>query len=171
MVAAHKAESETEEAWDKVRAKSAVIMESVDGSAELSNQITRLMAALTQAEQANHPASALNSSRYIGCGRGWTDRDTPTCPSSHNGQTGLIQTTATHGKSVGCSQSATSTGAPDSKAQGSPRGKSGKKEPGSLQCFRCQGWGPMPQECATPAKYLNLAGGTKGIWPNPNSQQ
>ena len=49
MVAAHKAESKTEEAQDKVSAKSAMITESVDGSAVLSNQITRLMAALTRA--------------------------------------------------------------------------------------------------------------------------
>ena len=61
------------------------------------------------------------------------DRDMPTCPSSHNGWTGLIQTASAHGTSVGHSQSATSAGAPDSKAQGPTRGKSGKKEPGSLQ--------------------------------------
>ena len=45
MFAAHKVESETEEAQDKIRAKSALITESVDHSAELRNQITRLMAA------------------------------------------------------------------------------------------------------------------------------
>ena len=56
MVAAHKAESKTKEAQDKVKAKSAVITESVDGSTELSNQIARLMAALTRAEQGNCPA-------------------------------------------------------------------------------------------------------------------
>ena len=99
------------------------------------------------------------------------DRNTPTCPSSHNGQTGLVQTASTHGTSVGHSQSATSAGAPDSKAQGSTRGKLGKKKPGSLQCFRCQGWGHMAWECATLAKSLNLAGGTRGISPTPNSQQ
>ena len=47
MITAHKAESEIEEAQDKVRARSAMTMELVDSSTELSNQITRLMAALT----------------------------------------------------------------------------------------------------------------------------
>ena len=36
-----------------------------------------------------------------------------------------------------------------------------------LQCFRCQGWGHMAWECATPAKSLNPVGGTEGTWPNP----
>ena len=49
MIVAHKAKSETEEAWDKVRAISAVITELVDGSTELSNQIARLMDALNRA--------------------------------------------------------------------------------------------------------------------------
>ena len=45
------------------------------------------------------------------------------------------------------------------RAQGSIRGKLGKKEPVSLQCFRCLGWGHMAWECAILAKCLNLAGG------------
>ena len=59
MVAACK----TEEARDKVRAKSAVISEPVDISIELSSQITRQMAALTRAEQGKCSASAPNSPR------------------------------------------------------------------------------------------------------------
>ena len=70
MVAAHKIESETEEAQDKVRAKSAVITKPVDGSKELSNQVARLMAALTRAKDDNHPSSAPNSPRNQGHGRG-----------------------------------------------------------------------------------------------------
>ena len=100
------------------------------------------------------------------------DRNAPNHPSSHSGWTGLVQTTSAHGTSVGHSASATYTGAPDLKAQGSTRGISGRKEPGSLQWFRCQGWGHMAWECATLAKSLNLVGGTEGMQPNPpNSQQ
>ena len=49
MVAVHKVESEREEARDEVRAKSAMITESVDYTVKLRNQITRLMVALTLA--------------------------------------------------------------------------------------------------------------------------
>ena len=78
MVVAHKAESKMEEAKDKVRARSAVTTEVVDGSKELNNQITKLMATLTRAEQGNHPVSAPNSPRHRGHGRGQTNRNTPT---------------------------------------------------------------------------------------------
>ena len=88
MVMAHKVESRMEEAKDKVMAGSAVTTEVVDGSKELSNQITKLMAALTRPEQGNHPLSTPNSPRHRGHGRGWMDRNTPTHPSSHNGWTG-----------------------------------------------------------------------------------
>ena len=101
MVMSCKAESKTEEAKDKVRARSAVTTEVVDGSKELTDQIAKLMAALTRAEQGNCPVSAPNSPRHRGCGRGWTVRSTPTCPSSHNGQTGLGQTTSTCSSSAG----------------------------------------------------------------------
>ena len=79
----------------------------------------------------------------------------------------LIQTASAHSASVGYSQIATSTAAPGSKAQGFTRGKLGQKEPGSLQCFRCQGFEHMAWECATLAKSLNPAGRTKGMWPSP----
>ena len=68
MVTACKAESEMEEVKDNVRARSAVT-EVVDGSKELGNQIMRLMATLTRAEQDNCPTSAPNSPRHRGCGR------------------------------------------------------------------------------------------------------
>ena len=100
MVAACKLESEMEEAKHKVRARSAAGTEVVDSSKELGNQIARLIATLTRAEQDNCPASAPNSPRHRGCGRGWADRNTPTHPSSHNGQTGLGQTTSTWSSST-----------------------------------------------------------------------
>ena len=45
---------------------------------ELCNQIVRLMATLTRAEHGNNPASAPNSPRHRGHGRGQVDRNTPT---------------------------------------------------------------------------------------------
>ena len=51
--------------------------EPVDSSAELSNQIARLMAALTRSEQGNCPVSAPNSPRHRGHWRGKMDRNTP----------------------------------------------------------------------------------------------
>ena len=100
MVAAHKAESKTEEAKDKVRARSAAATEVVGGSKELGDQIMRLMAALTRAEQGSCPTSTPNSPRHRCHGRGHMDRNTPTCPSSHNGWTGLGQTTSAHSSSA-----------------------------------------------------------------------
>ena len=66
MLAAHKAENKMEEAKEKVRARSATATEVVDGSKELGNQIMRLMATLTRAEQGNWPASAPKSPRHSG---------------------------------------------------------------------------------------------------------
>ena len=40
---------------------------------------------------------------------------------------------------------------------------------GTWQCFRCQGWGHMAQECATPAMQLNREGGTQGNAVKPPS--
>ena len=42
--------------------------EVVDGLKELSNQIAKVMAALTRAEQGNHPVSAPNRPRHRGHG-------------------------------------------------------------------------------------------------------
>ena len=46
------------------------------------------MAALTRAEKDNHPTSTPNSPRQRGHGRGWMDRSTLGCPTSHNDWTG-----------------------------------------------------------------------------------
>ena len=163
MVTACKAESKMEEAKDKVRARSAAATEVVDSSKELGNQIVRLMAALTRAEQGNCPASAPNSPRHRGHGRGQMDRNTPTCPSSHNGWTGLGQTTSA------CSSSAASWVNTVPQGRGNTQTLNGTQNsaqntrgPNALQCFRCQGWGHMARECATPAKMLNKDGGTQG---------
>ena len=160
MVAARKAESEMEDAKEKVRARSSVATEVTDGSKELGDQIARLMAALNRVEQGTHPASTPNGPRHRGHGRGWMDRNTPASPSSHNGQTGLGQNTSA------CSSSAASRVAISSQSRGSTQAQTGAqgnaqnaKDSSALQCFRCQGWGHMARECATLAKPLNKDGG------------
>ena len=168
MVATCKAESKMEEAKDKVRARSAAATEVVDSSKELGNQIARVMAALTRAEQGSCPASAPNSPRYKGHRRGQTDRNTPTHPSSHNGWTGLGQTTSACSSSTASwvdtvPQGRGSTQTPN----GTQNGAQNTRDPNSLQCFRCQGSGHMARECATLAKMLNKNGGPKGMWSNP----
>ena len=88
VVAVQRADSETEETKERVKVRSAAITEVASGSKELGDQIARLMATLTRAEQGSHPASAPKSPRHRDCGRGQMDRNTPVCPSSHNGRTG-----------------------------------------------------------------------------------
>ena len=119
-----------------------------------------------------HPATTLNSPRHWGCGRGQMDRNTPACPSSHNCQTGLGQST------YACISSTASRVTTASQSKGSTQGCTGAlgnaqntKDPNALQCFRCQGWGHMARECATLAKPLNKDGGTKGMWSNPQQLQ
>ena len=92
VVTVQRAESEMEEMKERVKARSAAATEVVSGSKELGDQIAGLMAALTRVEQGSHPANAPNSPRQRGHGRGQVDRNTPVCPSSHNGWTGLGQT-------------------------------------------------------------------------------
>ena len=158
MVTARRAESKMEET--KVKARSAATTEVPSSSKELGDQIAWLMAALTRAEQSSCPASTPNSPRHRGHGRGWTDRNTSVHPNSHNGQTGLGQTTST------CSSSVTNRAGVESPQKGNQNvqngvqgGTQGAQSSSSLQCFRCQGWGHMARECATPAAPLNREGG------------
>ena len=127
-----------EETKERVKARSAAATEVASGSKELGDQIARLMAALTRVEQGSHPASAPNSPRYRGCGRGQADRNTPICPSSHNGQTGLGQTAFI------CSSSAANRESTDSQQRGNIWAQNGAqggaqstRDSNSLQCFRC----------------------------------
>ena len=163
-----------EETKERVKVWSAASTEVATGSRELGDQIARLMAALTRVEQGSHPASAPNSPRHRGHGRGQVDRSTPTCPSSHNGQTGLGQTAST------CSSSAASRESTDSQRRGNTQVQNGAqggaqstRDSNLLQCFRCQGWGHMVRECTTPAKMLNQDGGTQGnvVKPPSNNNQ
>ena len=151
--------------------------EPVEDTTELRYQIAKLMVTLTRAGQGNGPASVPNSPRQRGCGRGWMDRSTSACPSSHNGQTGLGQTASIHSASVGHGTGTTSSRGQGQNTQGSKEGTTNRKDPSSLQYFRCQGWSHMAWECATLAETLNQSGGMEGMWPNPpistscNSQQ
>ena len=58
MVATCKAESENVEILDNVRARAVVATDPREGMAELGQQISKLMATLTKAEQGNNPTSA-----------------------------------------------------------------------------------------------------------------
>ena len=169
MITACKVESKNEEAHDKVRARSAVTSKPVEGTTELGNQIARLMATLTRVGQDNSPGSTPNSHRKRGCGRGWMDRNTPGHPSSHNGQTGLGQTTSACSISAGHGTGTTGQGQGQN-AQGSKDSQgstSNRKDPSSLQCFRCQDWDHMAWECASPANTLNQSRGNQGNVAQP----
>ena len=120
------------------------------------------MAALTRAEQSSRSTSAPSSPQHRGRGRGRTDRNTSDCPNSHNGQTGLGQTSA-HSSSVVNKHSAEPPKRGTSNVQTRVQGNM----QGAQKCFRCQGWGHMAQECLTPATQLNREGGPKGMQSNP----
>ena len=161
-----------EETKERVKVGSAAATEVASGSKELGDQIARLMAALTRVEQGSCPASAPNSPRHRDHWRGQADRNTPVCPSSHNGQTGLGQTSSV------CSSSATNRESADFQRRGNMQvqnsaqgGAQGTRDSNTLQCFRCQGWGHMARECTTPAKTLNKEGGTQGnaVKPPPTT--
>ena len=161
-----------EETKERVKARLAASTEVATGSRELGDQIARLMAALTTVEQGRHPSSTPNSPRHRVHGRGQADRSTPTHPSSHNGQTGLGQTASICSSSAASKESTDSQRRRNIQAQnGAQGGAQSTRDFNLLQCFRCQGWGHMVRECATPAKMLNQDGGPKGMQSNPLQQQ
>ena len=139
MVAAHKAESENEEIWDKVRARAAVVTDSGEGMAELGQQIAKLMATLTKVGQGNSPS---NMPSIPGCGVMEGDTMVVAPPNFHNGTSGPGQTIPAHSSSR-----RHGVGGPRnwSNGQGN-QGTSMRREatanrwdPNSLQSFMCQG--------------------------------
>ena len=70
MIAAHKAESENEEAHDKVRARPAVTTDTIEGTREVGHHIAKLIIALTRAGQGNSltstPKRAMEGDRWTG---------------------------------------------------------------------------------------------------------
>ena len=110
MITGLKAKSKNKEVHDKVRARSAMTTEPIEGTTEFGNQIAKLMATLTRAGQGNSPASAPKSPRQRGCGRGWWIGTPPGHSSSHNGQTNLGQTTSACSISASHSKWTTSHG-------------------------------------------------------------
>ena len=122
MVTAHKAESKNEEIWDKVRAKAAVTTDSGEGTAELGQQIARLLIALTKAGQSSNPSSAPSSPRERGHGRGCNANSTPNHPNSHNGRSGPGQTTPACSLLTGCGTGSQGTGTNSQSSQGLAQG-------------------------------------------------
>ena len=152
----------------KDKAWSAAATEVPTGSKELGDQIARLMAALTRAEQSTCSVSAPSSPRHRGCGRGRMDRQTSVRPNSHNGQTSPGQMSARSSSVVKSSAESPCKGNQNVQTggQGNPQGARGSS---SLQCYRCQGWSHMARECATPVAPLNREGGTQGNAVKPPS--
>ena len=140
MVATRNAESEMEDAKEKVRARSSTATEVTDSSKELGDQITRLMATLTTAEWALTllPLQTVPGTGVIGEG-GQTGILLP-CPSSHNGQTGLGQSTSAHSYSAASGVATASQSRGSTQAlTGAPGNAQNTKDPNALQYFRCQG--------------------------------
>ena len=119
------------------------------GTTELGQQIAKLMAALTKAKQGSSPASAPSNSRERGCGMGHADRATPSHPSSHNGQTGPRQTALDCRTPTGCGTGVTICRNQWQSSHGTNArhdGTTNRRDPNSLQCFKCQGWSHMAWE-------------------------
>ena len=168
MITACKVESENKEAWDKVRARSAVTTKPVEGTTELENQIAKLMAALTREGQGNSLSSAPNSPGHRGCGRGGMDKNTLSCPNSQNGQTGPELTASAHSVSASHSTWTTSQsqwnsqGSKDS--QGSTSNRKDNSFPPVLQVPRL---GPHGSGMYHPSKGFKPVRGNQGNAVHP----
>ena len=77
MVATHKAESEKKEIQDKVRTRAVVATDLGEGTAELGQQIAKLMATLTKVGQGNNLSSSPSSPWERCHRRGYNGSSTP----------------------------------------------------------------------------------------------
>ena len=153
MVATHKTESENEEIWDKVRARTAVATDSGEGTIELGQQIAKLMATMNKVGQGKSAASAPSSPRERDHGRGWTDRGTPGHSSSLNGWASLGQTAPDHSTPTDHGAGTIVIENRDRTARGLTLGV--RVQPtGDLKCFRCQGLDNMAWEFVPPQPQL-----------------
>ena len=128
------------------------------------------MAALNKAGQGSDPPSAQSSPRERGCGRGCADRGTPGCPSSHNGQTSLGQTTPDCSTPTGHRTGVTvdrNQGQSSHRTNARHEGTTNMSNPNSFQCFRCQGWGHMALGMSHSSHSFKPVWGTEGMQPNP----
>ena len=163
-----KVESKNEEIWDKVRARAVVATDSGEGATELRQQIAKLMAVLTKSGQGSNHASAPSSPRDRDCGRGCADRGTAGCPSSHNCQTSLGQTVpdcstpSGHGTGVTISRNQGQMSHRTNARHGST---TNRRDPNSLQQFRCQGWTILQGNVSLQPQLKTSLRGTKGMWP------
>ena len=148
-----KVESVNEETTEKVGARTTVTSELAEGMTELSQQIAKLMATLTQTRQGIGPSSAQGNS--LECEHGWwiRGRGTSSCPNYPQNEgwrawgAGVV-TRAAMGPIQG-------------------GGIAGCLEPHFLWCFRCQGWGHMARECPTWVSF-KPAGGNWGNVSQPS---
>ena len=138
MITTHKVESKAKEAHDKVRARSAVTTEPVKGTMGLGNQIAKLTVTLTTAGQGNTPPVPQTAPDREAVGEdGWTAWS----PKLPQWATGLGQT-ATACSIYDSHGTGTTSQVQGQNAQGSKDSQgntSNRKDPISLQCFRCQG--------------------------------
>ena len=170
MVATHKAESQSEEIWDKVKARAAVATAPGEATAELGQQIVKLMAGLTKAGQGSNPSSMPSSPWERGHGRGHNGSNTPKCPNSHKGRSGPGQTIPACSLPTGhrAGDNGTGSNGQSNQVNGTRReGTANRWDPNSLQCCRCQGWGHMARECPTPVSASNQPRGNQGNVAHP----
>ena len=106
MVTTHKVDSENDKTWNKVRARAAVATDLGEGTAELGQQIAKLIAALTKAGQGSYPSRAPSSPWERGHGMGCNDSNTPSHPNSHNGRSDPGHTTQATTYPLGMGQGA-----------------------------------------------------------------
>ena len=134
----------------KVKTRSAAATEVPSGLKELGDQLARLMAALTRAEQSTRSARVTQQPKAQGS---WerTDRQAHSCAAQTPTMVGLAWAKPL------LTAPPLSNPVPNPHARGIKicrtsiqSGMQGAQGSSSFQCYRCQGWGHMARECTTP---------------------